>query len=60
LRKFAALLAGAAMVAGATAAQAANQIVMELKCGPVVIDLRPDLGSEARGAGDGTCQERLL
>jgi peptidylprolyl isomerase len=43
LRKFAALLAGAAMVAGATAAQAANQIVMELKCGPVVIDLRPDL-----------------
>jgi peptidylprolyl isomerase len=43
LRKFAALLAGAAMVAGATAAQADNQIVMELKCGPVVIDLRPDL-----------------
>jgi peptidylprolyl isomerase len=43
LRKFAALLAGMAMAAGATAAQAADQIVMELKCGPVVIDLRPDL-----------------
>ena len=26
-----------------TQAQAANQIVMELKCGPVVIDLRADL-----------------
>jgi peptidylprolyl isomerase len=35
LNKFSTALAGSA--------QAASQIVMELKCGPVVIDLRPDL-----------------
>ncbi len=43
MRKVASLLAGVMMIGFAGSAQAASQIVMELKCGPVVIDLRPDL-----------------
>ena len=43
MRKFAGLLAGVMMIGFAGSAQAASQVVMELKCGPVVIDLRPDL-----------------
>jgi len=43
LRKVAGLLAGVMMIGFAGSAQAASQVVMELKCGPVVIDLRPDL-----------------
>jgi len=69
LRKFAALLAGMAMAAGATAAQAADQIVMELKCGAVVIDLRPDLAPKhvaqiktlaSRGFYDGIIFHRVI
>ncbi len=43
MNKFSAALAGAMLIGFAGSAQAASQIVMELKCGPVVIDLRPDL-----------------
>ncbi len=43
MRKVAGLLAGVMMIGFAGSAQAASQVVMELKCGPVVIDLRPDL-----------------
>ena len=43
MNKFSAALAGVMMIGFAGSAQAASQIVMELKCGPVVIDLRPDL-----------------
>ncbi len=46
MRKVAGLLAGVMMIGFAGSAQAASQIVMELKCGPVVIDLRPDLASK--------------
>ena len=69
MRKFAALLAGMAMAAGATTAQAADQIVMELKCGPVVIDLRPDLAPKhvaqiktlaSRGFYDGIIFHRVI
>jgi len=69
LRKFAALLAGMAMAAGATTAQAADQIVMELKCGAVVIDLRPDLAPKhvaqiktlaSRGFYDGIIFHRVI
>jgi len=43
LNKFSAVLAGVVLLGFAGSAQAASQIVMDLKCGPVVIDLRPDL-----------------
>ncbi len=43
MNKFAAALAGILLAGSTTAATAANQLVMELKCGPVVIDLRPDI-----------------
>jgi peptidylprolyl isomerase len=43
LNKFAAMLAGIVLAATATTATAAGQLVMELKCGPVVIDLRSDI-----------------
>jgi peptidylprolyl isomerase len=43
LNKFSAALAAVMLMGFAGSAQAASQIVMELKCGPVVIDLRPDL-----------------
>ena len=43
MNKFSAVLAGVVLLGFAGSAQAASQIVMDLKCGPVVIDLRPDL-----------------
>lgn len=45
INRFGTALAGfcVATALAMTQAQAANQIVMELKCGPVVIDLRADL-----------------
>ena len=43
MNKFSAALAGVMLMGFAGSAQAASQIIMELKCGPVVIDLRPDL-----------------
>jgi len=52
-----------------TPAQAADKIVMDLKCGPVVIDLRPDLAPmhakqirtlAARGFYDGIVFHRVI
>ena len=43
MNKFAAALAGIVLAATATTASAAGQLVMELKCGPIVIDLRSDI-----------------
>ena len=43
MNKFAAALAGIVLAATATSATAAGKLVMDLKCGPVIIELRSDI-----------------
>ena len=69
MNKISAAFAGVVMMGFAGSAQAANQIVMDLKCGPVVIDLRPDLAPKhvaqvtalaAKGFYDGIIFHRVI